>query len=114
MPYINVKVGKKLTDEKITELKAALGQAITAIPGKSEAYLMVCIEDDMKLWLAGDNTTPKAFVDVRILGKAAAKDYSKMTGEVCRILENIAGIAPGDVYAAYSEYEHWGHNGHNF
>ena len=114
MPYINAKVGKKLTEETIVSLKCALGKAIEAIPGKSEDYLMVCIEDDMRLWLAGDDTAPKAFFDVRILGRADGGDYSRMTGEICRICSELIGIAPSDVYVTYSEYVHWGHNGRNF
>ncbi|MBQ8552043.1 MAG: hypothetical protein IJ428_04430 [Clostridia bacterium] len=114
MPYINMKVGKKLTEEKMIELKAALGKAIEAIPGKSETYLMVCIEDDQKIWLAGDDTTPKAFFDVRILGKARSEDFSRMTGELCRICSDLLGIAGADVYVTYSEYADWGWNGKNF
>ncbi len=114
MPYINVKVSTKLTAEKMTELKAALGKAIEAIPGKSEAYLMVCIEDEQNIWLAGDNSAPKAFVDVRILGKAGSEDYSRMTGEVCGIFDELLGIKGKDIYFTYSEYSQWGWNGKNF
>ena len=114
MPYINARVGKKLTDETMTELKAALGKAIESIPGKSEAYLMVCIEDGQKLWLAGDNTSPKAFFDVRILGSARSEDYSRMTAEICKICSSLLGIAGADVYVTYSEYSEWGWNGRNF
>ena len=114
MPYINAKVSCKLTDEKMTELKAALGKAIEAIPGKTETYLMVAIEDGQNIWLAGDNSTPKAFFDVRILGSAKTEDYSRMTGVVCRICGELLGISSADVYVAYSEYAHWGWNGKNF
>ena len=114
MPYINAKISTKLTDEKKKELKAALGKAITAIPGKTETYLMVCIEDSCDLWLGGDNSKPHAFFDVRILGSASADSFSSMTGEICRLCGELLGIASENVYAAYSEYEHWGWNGRNF
>ena len=114
MPYINAKIGKKLTEEKMTELKAALGKAIEAIPGKTETYLMVCIEDGQNIWLAGDNSEPKAFFDVRILGKAQSEAYSRMTGEICRICDTLLGIDGAGVYVTYSEYSDWGWNGKNF
>ena len=114
MPYINVKVSKKLTDADMTALKAELGKAITAIPGKSETYLMVCIEDGQNIWLAGKNDRPMAFVDVRILGHAKPADFSAMTGEVCKALDKTAGIAPADTYVTYAEVENWGWNGRNF
>ncbi len=96
------------------ELKAAFGRAISAIPGKSEAYLMVSIEDEQKIWLAGENDRPMAFLDVRILGHAKAEDYSRMTGVLCKDMEQILGIAPADVYVTYFETDNWGWNGKNF
>ena len=41
MPFINSKISVALTDAQEQEIKARLGQAITAIPGKSESWLMV-------------------------------------------------------------------------
>lgn len=117
MPYIGIKVSEKLTDEKKNELKAAMGKAIEAIPGKTEAYLMVSVEDGISLWLAGregNDNNPMAFVDVRILGRAKREDFSRLTGEICKALEGITGVKPANVYVTYSEFEHWGHNGRNF
>lgn len=117
MPYIGIRVSGKLTDEKKTQLKAAMGRDIEAIPGKTEMYLFVCIEDNCDLWFAGeqgDEKNPMAFVDVRILGNAKKEDYSRMTGEVCKSLKELLGIDPANVYVAYGEFDHWGHNGKNF
>ncbi len=114
MPYINAKVSCKLTAEKEIELKAALGQAITAISGKTETYLMVCIESEQHIWFAGQNDRPMAFVDVRILGHAKDGDFDRMTGVVCSEFERLLGISPSDTYVVYSETDNWGWNGRNF
>ncbi len=117
MPYIGIKVSNSLTDEKKNELKSAMGKAIEAIPGKTETYLMVSIEDNISLWLAGvkgDENNPMAFVDVRILGKAKREDFSRLTGEICKALGVVAGVDPTNVYVTHGEFEHWGHNGRNF
>ncbi len=117
MPYIGIKVSEKLTAEKKNELKAAMGKAIETIPGKTETYLMVAIEDNTSLWLAGvkgDENNPMAFVDARILGKAKREDFSRLTAEICKVLDVLIGIKPTNVYVTYSEVEHWGHNGRNF
>ena len=45
MPYINVKTNSKLVSTCADELKSELGRAITAIPGKSEAWLMINIDE---------------------------------------------------------------------
>ena len=56
MPFINSKISVALTDAQEQEIKSRLGQAITAIPGKSESWLMValsqsisCISEDQRI-----------------------------------------------------------------
>ena len=46
MPFINSKVNVKTTAEQQRELKERLGKAIATIPGKSESWLMVNLEDE--------------------------------------------------------------------
>ena len=49
MPFIQSKVNVKTTQEQQKELKTRLGQAIAIIPGKSESWLMVNLEDEQKM-----------------------------------------------------------------
>jgi phenylpyruvate tautomerase PptA (4-oxalocrotonate tautomerase family) len=114
MPYINFRTSLTLTPEKETELKAALGRAIAAIPGKSETYTMVEIEGGAHMWLGGNNSKPLAMINVKILGHAKPADFSKMTGELCDLCQKLLGIDPTGVYATYDEVENWGWNGKNF
>lgn len=53
MPFINSKISVALTDAQEQEIKSRLGQAITAIPGKSESWLMVGFEPEYKLYFRG-------------------------------------------------------------
>ena len=43
MPFINVKISENLSDTQVDNIKSRLGEAISLIPGKSEAWLMVNI-----------------------------------------------------------------------
>ena len=99
MPFINSKISVALTDAQEQEIKARLGQAITAIPGKSESWLMVGFEPEYKLYFRGSND-PSA--------------VSKLTGESCKIFEDVLGIAPDHVYVKYQAVANWGWNGGNF
>ncbi len=114
MPYINLKTTKKVSDDKCTAIKAAFGKAIGCFPGKSEAYLMVCIEDEKKIWFAGDDSKDSAVVDVQLLGSVNSSASQDMTAEVCKILERELGILPSQVYVKYEGYDDWGWNGRNF
>lgn len=114
MPYINLKTTKKVTDEQALAVKSAFGKAIECFPGKSEAYLMVGIEDGIRMWFRGDDADDTAIVDVDLLGTVNPDAAEKMTGVVCNILEDELGIAPGRIYVKYSGYKDWGWNKSNF
>ena len=113
MPFINVKTNKTVSADNAEQLKAQLGQAITAIPGKTEAWLMVCIEDDKKLYFKGDSA-PAAMVEVSILGSASSAALTDMTARVTESLTATLGIPADRVYVSYSSTGDWGWNGSNF
>lgn len=52
MPFIEVKTTEDLS-AVAAELKSALGDAITAIPGKSESWLMVNLVGEQKMYFQG-------------------------------------------------------------
>ena len=101
MPFINVKANVNISDEKTENIKSALGNAITAIPGKSESWLMVGIEDNYDLWMASNKLDKGAYVSVSLFGNAAASDYNNMTAKICEIYERELGIPGNAIYVTY-------------
>lgn len=114
MPYIGTKTTLCISKEKEEVLKAKLGKAIEAIPGKTEAWLMCEFEDNCRLWFRGDNSAPSAYVEVKLLGSAEAEYYSRLTGIICDILAEELSIPKDRTYVKYEECQHWGWNGSNF
>lgn len=114
MPYIEAKLSCKLSDEKIEALKTGFGKAIECIPGKSENWLMVNIEDNKKIFFQGNENGASAFISVSIFGSAAKDAYSNLTDEICKIVSDITDISPARIYVTYSEFDKWGWNGANF
>ena len=114
MPFIDSKVSVKVSKEQETELKTRLGQAISIIPGKSESWLMVGIEDEYSLYFRGDDSEPMAFIEVRIFGGPNRDAFEKMTAELTKIYGEVLGIAPDHMYIKYSATTDWGWNGSNF
>ncbi len=113
MPFINVKTNVSTTHEAEINIKSALGQAITAIPGKSESWLMVGIEPDYRLWFKGTNE-PAAMVQVSLYGGASHNAKTTLTSHITGILTDELGISSDRVYVMYTETESWGWNGSNF
>ncbi len=114
MPFIDVKTSAAASAEKCEAVKAALGKAISVIPGKSEGWLMVNITPDCQLWFRGDASADSAMVEVAVYGALSDRDADRMTSEVTRIISGELGISPDRVYVSYSEHDKWGWNGSNF
>lgn len=113
MPFIDSKITVAVTDDKKDSIKSRLGQAISIL-NKTESYLMVGIEDNYDLYMAGNKLEKGAYVSVSLYGNASSDQYDKMTGEICSILSEELGI-PGDkVYVTYHGVNDWGWNGRNF
>lgn len=113
MPFINVKANVNVAKEKAESIKSALGTAITAIPGKSEGWLMVGIEGDYTLYFKGTDE-PAAMVEVQLYGNASGNAMSALTGKITDILSDNLGIPADRVYVSYMCTENWGWNGNNF
>lgn len=112
MPFIEVKTNQSLDGRK-EELKSLLGSAITAVPGKSETWLMVEIDDGLDMWFKGD-PSPCVMFEVAVFGSADSSAYQQMTARLCKIAQDCMGIAQDRVYVKYSPVSDWGYNGVNF
>lgn len=110
MPFINVKTSKKLTEEKIDAIKTEFGSAIAIIPGKSETWLMVNIEDNCNLYFKGSDNGDTAYVEVKIFGSASKANCEKLTVKICDLLFDIADIPSDRVYVKYEFSDMWGYN----
>ena len=111
MPFIEVKTNQKINDK--AELKTQLGQAITAIPGKSEAWLMVELEDSKTMYFKGSDE-PCAMFEIAIFGSASDSAFEDLTKRICRISVELLGVPADRTYVKYTEIDKWGYNNFNF
>jgi len=114
MPMISVRTSTAISVEKEAILTQKLGKAITLIPGKSEAHLMLSYEDNARMAFAGENDGPLAFVEVYCFGAAQSDAYDELTAAICNMLCDELAIPPDGVYVKYIETVNWGWNGKNF
>ena len=75
---------------------------------------MVGVEDNYKLYFAGEKLEKGAFIEVKLFGKASSEAYEKLTVEICKIYEEELNIPKDKVYVKYEEVSNWGWNGFNF
>ena len=113
MPYIEMKTSKKFDEKEVLSLKESFGKAIELIPGKSEGWLMVNIEDGKNMFFRGNGENPLAYISISIFGKAKSESYDALTSELTNIVSSF-GIDPDGIYITYHELDKWGWNGSNF
>ncbi len=113
MPFIDAKISIPLNADTKEALKTEFGKTMSLI-GKSEAYLMVGIQDGYDLWMGGQKIDKGAYVSLSLFGNASPESCKKVTAAVCNILSEKLSI-PGDkVYVTYHPIADWGWNGTNF
>lgn len=112
MPFIELKTNQNINEAK-TVIKSELGRAITAIPGKSEGWLMVELEGGLDMYFKGSDE-PCAMFEVSIFGSASEEAYNKLTEILCGISQKYLNVSPDRTYVKYSEIDNWGYNNFNF
>ena len=98
MPFINIKTNAALSQEKKGIIKRRLFDCISVIPGKSDRYLMVALEDG----------------EVKIFGGSTKDAYQKLTAAICNILSDEADVSGECCYVKFEETKYWGYNGFMF
>lgn len=114
MPFLISRVNVPISREQEIELKAKLGKAIELVPGKSEDYLLLCFEDNCRLWLRGDNSAPITYIEANIFGNERHAGYDAFTYEVTKVFHQVLNIAPDHVYLNYTDIPDWGVGGMHF
>ena len=115
MPCIQIKTNVSVAQEAAQEVKSRLGQIISYLPGKSESWLMITLEDNCRMWFRGDDSKPLAIVEVKVFGNSIDRNASeRMTQDVCTLFQEQLGVDPSDLYIRYVASSDWGWNGSNF
>lgn len=66
MPFLFLKTNAAISPEQEVRLKTAFGKAIALVPNKSEAVLMMELQDNARMWLRGGQP-PMAFNQVEFV-----------------------------------------------
>lgn len=115
MPYIQTKTNVPITEQQERVLKTKLGELISLYPGKSESRLMLGFEDNCRLWFAGKNDTPIAFIQVMLFGSSVNREGAdRLTPAISQLFKEVLNIDSNKIYINYSSFENWGSCGANF
>ncbi|TCT16473.1 macrophage migration inhibitory factor (MIF) [Bibersteinia trehalosi] len=107
MPFVLAKFSTPVSPAQEIALKNGFGQAIGLIPYKSESVLLLEIEQDAHLWLAGDNH-PSAYIQVSIFANEHHSGYAEFTAEITRLIHKTLSIAPERIFIKFDDITAWG------
>lgn len=110
MPYIRVASSQNWTEEQMTCLKAGLAEATMLIPGKTEAALMIELDDGRDMYFQGVKRE-LAYVDAKFSGSIELEYKQHFTVAVFRLLNEVCQLADDAVYVTFSEFDCWGTRG---
>jgi len=111
MPYVNVKLTQKLTHEQMLEVKSGIAAEIVLIPNKTEAVLMVDIEDGKTIFFRGEQMENGAFVDVKMYGTCDFEAKAAFTRAIYKLFGQVLDIAENQMFITLLEYDTWGTSG---
>jgi phenylpyruvate tautomerase PptA (4-oxalocrotonate tautomerase family) len=114
MPLIETKASVKIDTDAERSLKEAFGKHIELLPGKSERWLMLTFFDECRMAFAGDDKTPCAILEVKLLGSATEEAYALLTAALTDTVNRTLNIPKDRIYVKYEECETWGAGGVNF
>jgi phenylpyruvate tautomerase PptA (4-oxalocrotonate tautomerase family) len=114
MPYFEIKTSVKLDAERKEKICHELGRIIELVPGKSESWVMVQLQDGSDMCFAGDSTQPVAAVVLKTFGELESKYYDILSQEICQYIGKLLEVDPKRMYVTYEPVIHWGWNSTNF
>ena len=110
MPYIEVKLAKQASRKQERILTEKLGEAITSVPGKTAAGLMVSISSDEHIYKGGEFLEYGAYVNVVFKTGVTRADCEKFNEAIFTIMEDLK-IPKEIVYTTFQYCDDFGVQG---
>ncbi len=107
MPFISFKTNHKLTLKQENIIKERTGELISLIPGKSEASLMIHMEDNQIMYFKGQELTCM-MIEVNLYKQASYEAKKDLTEALIKMISETTRIKPDNIYVTFNEFENWG------
>ena len=111
MPMIQVKLTVPVSEEQNVKLHKNITQAVMDVFHKPLEYVMVNVEKESDLWLAGEKLAKGAYISVALIGEIANAECDAFTAKVSEMLAKEFGIEAQYVYTTFQTINQWGWNG---
>ena len=115
MPCLQIRVSIQLTDAQKDEAIKELSKMTASMIGKPEDYVMVILQDNVPMSMAGSRD-PCCFMDLRSIGRIGKSENKKYSQQLTGWWSQHHKISPQRVYISFSNAagENWGYGGDTF
>ncbi len=112
MPLLKISTNR--TVENTEAVLQATSQAVAAILGKPERYVMVELHTGVPMCLAG-SSEPLAYLELKSIGLPEERT-AELSAALCRLIDEQLGIPAERIYIEFSDAPRhlWGWNGATF
>ncbi len=114
MPLLRIETNVSLDTANAEALASQASQTVAGELGKPERYVMVTVQADTPMVMAGTKE-PAAFLELRSIGLPDDKTEA-LSKALCPLMESAIGVAPDRVYINFADVprSHWGWDGGTF
>lgn len=110
MPYIRLATSTTLTPAQKEDFKAGAAAVIGLIPGKTEAALMIEVDDGLTMFFKGEKRA-LAYIDAKFSGDTDFEHKKSFTEAISKLTQQVCGLPQEAVYLTYSVFDEWGTRG---
>lgn len=110
MPFVNFVTSVKLDENKRDEVRNAIWEAITVIPGKTPEVTMIEIRDGADL-RKGPGDAPAIFMETRLFTRPPMDSKKEYCQKLFAKFEELLGVEPAKMYFNMLEFFEWGSGG---
>ena len=111
MPFINVHIGKKLTDAQKEELAAMIASHMPILPGKTRDNTLIEISSGRDMFMGGEKRE-LIFVDMRVMKASPYEAKDEFVATLSAEFAARLGIPVERQYYNIIEMQEWGARGH--
>ena len=111
MPFVDVRIGKKLELDQVLDMKAKIGELISILPGKSEDNVMIQIQTGCDLFYQGNQVDLGGYTIVKLFGSSPREKKEAFAKALFDMYEKDFGLSKSQIYLNFAELDSWGVDG---
>ena len=95
-----------MSREQELDLKSRIGQAVSLVPGKSEASLLLCFEPPCRLYLRGAEV-PAALISADFFSSEDYVGFDRFAAAVSRAFCDVLSVPPENAFIRFGDIGVW-------